>query len=118
MHEYSIVSALIEQCEQHAKANRANKITRVDIKLGVMSGVEPALLETAFETFKLDGICRDAELRMTLQPLVIACLDCHQESEIAERSIVCPACHSYHTRVLDGEDMLLMQLEMEQEDER
>lgn len=114
MHEYSIVSALIEQCEQHARANQATKITRVDIKLGVMSGVEPSLLKTAFETFKLDGICREATLCMTLQPLVIACLDCHQESELAERSIVCPACHSYHTRVLDGEDMLLMQLEMEQ----
>ncbi|HCE53307.1 MAG TPA: hydrogenase maturation nickel metallochaperone HypA, partial [Shewanella baltica] len=33
MHEYSIVSALIEQCEQHALANHAAKITRVDIKL-------------------------------------------------------------------------------------
>ncbi|MGL5396678.1 MAG: hydrogenase maturation nickel metallochaperone HypA [Shewanella sp.] len=114
MHEYSIVSALIEQCEQHAKANQATKITRVEIKLGVMSGVEPALLQTAFETFKLDGICREAKLCMTLQPLVIKCVDCLQESVLDERSIVCPACNSYHTRVLDGEEMLLMQLEMEQ----
>lgn len=114
MHEYSIVSALIEQCEQYAKANQATKVTRVEIKLGVMSGVEPALLQTAFETFKLDGICREAKLCMTLQPLVIKCVDCLQESVLDERSIVCPACNSYHTRVLDGEDMLLMQLEMEQ----
>ncbi|AAN55136.1 hydrogenase maturation nickel metallochaperone HypA [Shewanella oneidensis MR-1] len=114
MHEYSIVSALIEQCEQYAKANQATKVTRVEIKLGVMSGVEPALLQTAFETFKLDGICREAKLCMTLQPLVIKCADCQQESVLDERSIVCPACNSYHTRVLDGEEMLLMQLEMEQ----
>ncbi|MGL5485469.1 MAG: hydrogenase/urease maturation nickel metallochaperone HypA, partial [Shewanella sp.] len=50
----------------------------------------------------------------TLQPLVIKCADCQQESVLDERSIVCPACNSYHTRVLEGEDMLLMQLEMEQ----
>lgn len=115
MHEYSIMSALIEQCEQHALANQANKITRVEIKLGVMSGVEPALLQTAFDTFKLDGICKEAQLNMQLQPLVIECLDCQTSSELNERSIVCPACQSYRTRVLDGEDMLLMQLEMEQE---
>ncbi len=114
MHEYSIVSALIEQCEHHAQAHQAAHITRVDIKLGIMSGVEPALLQTAFDTFKLDSICRNAVLNMQIQPLVIECLDCFIQSELTERSVICPACQSFRTRVLDGEDMLLMQLEMEQ----
>ncbi|MCU8104159.1 MULTISPECIES: hydrogenase maturation nickel metallochaperone HypA [unclassified Shewanella] len=117
MHEYSIVSALIEQCEQHAQANHADKITRVDIKLGVMSGVEPSLLQTAFDTFKLDGICKEALLNMQIQPLVILCQDCKTESVLSERTVVCPACQSFRTRVLDGEDMLLMQLEMEQNED-
>lgn len=117
MHEYSIVSALIEQCEQHARANQANRITRVEVKLGVMSGVEPSLLQTAFDTFKLDGICRDAVLNMQIQPLVIRCNDCQSESVLRERTVVCPACQSYRTRVLDGEEMLLMQLEMEQNED-
>ena len=117
MHEYSIVSALIEQCEQHAQANHADKITRVDIKLGVMSGVEPSLRQPAFDTFKLDGICKEALLNMQIQPLVILCQDCQTESVLSERTVVCPACQSFHTRVLDGEDMLLMQLEMEQNED-
>lgn len=54
MHEYSIVGALFEQCEQHAVANDVTKVTRVAIKVGILSGVEPALLETAFQTFKLE----------------------------------------------------------------
>ncbi|SUI67365.1 hydrogenase maturation nickel metallochaperone HypA [Shewanella morhuae] len=115
MHEYSIVSALIEQCEQHALANQATHITRVDIKIGVMSGVEPALLHTAFDTFKQDSICHNAQLNMQIQPLVILCNDCQNESILSERTIICPACQSYCTRVLDGEEMLLMQLEMEQD---
>lgn len=116
MHEYSIVNALIEQCEQHARANNANRITRIEIKLGVMSGVEPSLLQTAFDTFKLDGICKTAQLNMLIQPLVILCNDCQTKSVLNERTVVCPTCQSYRTCVLDGEDMLLMQLEMEQED--
>ncbi|MGL4939609.1 hydrogenase maturation nickel metallochaperone HypA [Shewanella sp.] len=114
MHEYSIVSALIEQCEQYAKAEQAMRVTRVDIKLGVMSGVEPSLLKTAFDTFKLDSLCQQAELNIRLQPLVIQCLDCQHESVLTERSVLCPVCSSYRTHVIDGEDMLLMQLEMEQ----
>ncbi len=55
MHEYSIVSSLIEQCEQHAREQHSTKITRVAIKVGVLSGVEPELLKTAFETFKLEA---------------------------------------------------------------
>ncbi|PSW62502.1 hydrogenase maturation nickel metallochaperone HypA [Photobacterium kishitanii] len=114
MHEYSIVGALIEQCEQHARDNDANKVTRVAIKVGILSGVEPALLETAFQTFKLEGICHDAEFEMHIQPLVLSCLECEQETIHNERSIICQHCHSNRTHVLDGEDLMLMQLEVEQ----
>ena len=114
MHEYSIVGALIEQCEQHARDNNADKVTRVAIKVGILSGVEPALLETAFQTFKLEGICHDAEFEMNVQPLVLSCLECGQETIHTERSIICQHCGSNHTQVLDGEDLMLMQLEVEQ----
>ncbi|MHA6613184.1 hydrogenase maturation nickel metallochaperone HypA [Photobacterium damselae] len=113
MHEYSIVGALIEQCEEQAIANDANKVTRVAIKVGILSGVEPALLRTAFETFKLEGICHDAVLEITEQPLVLHCRDCGQESTHSERSIACQHCGSFQTQVLDGEDLMLMQLEVE-----
>ena len=52
MHEYSIVQALLEQCEHYAEENDAEKITKVVVKIGKLSGVEPHLLEVAFETFK------------------------------------------------------------------
>ncbi|GIU11105.1 MULTISPECIES: hydrogenase maturation nickel metallochaperone HypA [unclassified Shewanella] len=114
MHEYSIVTALIEECERHAQANNANEIIRVEIKLGILSGVEPELLKTAFETFKLEGICRDAQLVMNIQPLVLSCLSCGKTTEHTERSVICSHCQSGQTKVLDGEDMLLMQLELMQ----
>lgn len=114
MHEYSIVTALIEDCERHAQTNNADKITRVEIKLGILSGVEPELLKTAFETFKLEGMCRDAELVMKIQPLLLSCLACGESTEHHERSVICSHCQSGQTKVLDGEDMLLMQLELVQ----
>ncbi|MEI6858254.1 MAG: hydrogenase/urease nickel incorporation protein HypA [Shewanella sp.] len=112
MHEYSIVLALIEQCEQHAAQHQANSVKRVSIKVGVLSGVEPELLKSAFDTFKLDGICRDAKLEMHVQPLVLQCHDCDKQQEISQYSILCPDCKGNNTKVLDGEDMYLMQLEV------
>ncbi|WOT03679.1 hydrogenase maturation nickel metallochaperone HypA [Shewanella youngdeokensis] len=113
MHEYSIVTALIEECENHAAQNDANKVSRVDIKVGILSGVEPALLQTAFDTFKLEGICAEATLNMNIQPLVLNCFSCHQQTTHKERTVVCSHCQSTDTKVLDGEDMMLMQLELE-----
>jgi hydrogenase nickel incorporation protein HypA/HybF len=113
MHEYSIVQALIEQCESHALANHASAISKVVIKVGKLSGVEPYLLETAFESFKLESaVCREAELEMKLQPVEVLCLSCGTTSELEEHDYHCPKCNSPQLTVTDGEEMFLMQLEM------
>ncbi|MBV5348079.1 hydrogenase maturation nickel metallochaperone HypA, partial [bacterium] len=52
MHEYSIVQALLTQCEDIARENEAESVTKIIVKIGKMSGVEPHLLEMAFNTFK------------------------------------------------------------------
>ena len=49
MHEYSIVQNLLDQCEDQAKQHGAKKVEKVVVKIGVMSGVEPDLLQTAFD---------------------------------------------------------------------
>lgn len=113
MHEYSIVSALIEECERLAREQQAVSISHVGIKIGVLSGVEPSLLETAFHTFKLDSLCKHASLQMDIQPLLIRCFDCGHQSKKCDLTLICPLCNGLHTQVLDGEDMLLMQLELE-----
>ncbi len=113
MHEYSIVQALLEQCESHVKANDATKVTKVVTKIGKLSGVEPHLLETAFETFKEKTVCDGAEFVMNLQNLVLYCNECKKESEQNEVRYLCTHCQSTNVSVVDGEDMYLMTLEME-----
>lgn len=62
MHEYSIVQALIEQCEGYARDNGASAVTRVEVQIGRYSGVETELLERAFETFRESSVCERAQL--------------------------------------------------------
>ena len=66
MHEYSIVQSLLESCEQHARQNEAKEVTKVVVKIGVLSGVEPDLLQTAFDTFKEQTICHNAEFVLNI----------------------------------------------------
>lgn len=113
MHEYSIVQSLLESCEDHARANEAKKVTKVVVKIGVLSGVEPDLLKTAFDTFKEQTVCHDAEFIMNVQNIQILCNDCTTTSILEKHEFSCPKCQSINITVMDGEDMYLMSLEME-----
>jgi hydrogenase nickel incorporation protein HypA/HybF len=113
MHEFSIVQSLITLCEEKAKENEANSISKVVIKIGKLSGVEPELLKTAFETFKKDTMCENAELVLNIVDVKIICNSCSKESVIKNFEYRCGFCDSLDYQIVDGDDMYLMTLEME-----
>ena len=113
MHEYSIVQSLLNSCEENAKANNSTKVTKVVVKIGVMSGVEPDLLQSAFDTFKEATMCEDAQFIINIQKIVIQCHSCKKESTLEKNEYACPYCQSVELDVIDGEDMFLMSLELE-----
>jgi len=113
MHEYSIVQSLLESCEEHAQENDATKVLKVIVKIGVLSGVEPQLLSTAFDTFKEKTVCHDALFVLNVQKVVIECFDCDKTHTLDKNEFECLSCKSTNVKVIDGEDMFLMSLEME-----
>ncbi len=112
MHEYSIVQALLDQCDGIARENSAEKVTKVVIKIGVLSGVEADLLQTAYDTFREGTVCAEAELQIDKQQVKLHCNGCSEEFEIDDFSCACVACGGTDVRVIDGEEMYLMSLEM------
>jgi len=112
MHEYSVVQALLNQCEEHARENKATEVMKVICKIGVMSGIDRHLLQTAFDTFKEKTICENAVLILNKQNLKLECKECGNVFEVDEVRYFCHKCESLRVKVLDGEDMYLMSLEM------
>jgi hydrogenase nickel incorporation protein HypA/HybF len=113
MHELSIVNSLLSLCEENAKTHNAKKITKVEIKVGRLSGIEPHFLKLTFDTFKEKTICEGAELVMNIQDIIIKCLSCGAEDRLVNNEFICTRCGSNNIKVEEGEDMLLMRLEME-----
>lgn len=113
MHEYSIVQSLLQSCEDYASKNGATKVTKVVVKIGVLSGVEAELLQTAFDTFKEQTVCNDAKFEINIQKIEILCKDCNTKSILEKNEFACPNCQSVNLDVIDGEDMYLMSLELE-----
>lgn len=113
MHEYSIVSSLIELCEENARQNNATKIIKINIAIGKLSGVEPVLLKSAFDTFKEEGITKESELVVEIKEIVLQCQKCGHQYTPQGYEYLCPKCGSEEYSIISGEEMHLMSLEME-----
>ncbi len=113
MHEYSIVQSLLDLVEENAKKYGVKEAEKIKVKIGILSGVEPHLLQIAFDTFKEKTICQNAELEMIIQPIVAKCEECQEESEFEKNEIFfeCKKCKSANLKILDGEDMYLLSIE-------
>jgi len=111
MHEYSIVQALFEQIEATARARGALAVKRVRVRIGELAGVEPTLLRTAYETFRVRTICEDAPLEVERVGARWTCPGAHGDIPRG-RPLQCPAC-GRPARLAAGDEIVLEQLELE-----
>ena len=51
---------------------------------------------------------------MKIQPVVIHCNECNKDIELKKDEYRCPKCNSSDIKIIDGEDMYLMSLELEE----
>jgi hydrogenase nickel incorporation protein HypA/HybF len=113
MHELSICQALLQQLEDIAKRQRAERVLRVVLRIGPLAGVEADLLRAAFPMASAGSIAADADL--VIEPLAVRvhCDVCGAASEASPNQLLCGACGSYHTRLLSGDELLLASVELE-----
>ncbi|MFN3870350.1 MAG: hydrogenase maturation nickel metallochaperone HypA [Aquificaceae bacterium] len=117
MHEFSIVQSLLELLEEEATKHKAKRITRIEVIVGVLSGVEPHLLKLAFDTFKEGTVAEDSEFLVKVEKLKVWCKDCEKEYEKEELNLLCPICGSLNTQIRGGQELLLKSIELECPDE-
>ena len=112
MHELAVCQALLEQVQQLTLKCQAERVTRVVIRVGPLSGVEPQLLVRAFEVARAGGVAATAELCIEPAPVRIRCLACDAESEVPPNRLVCAGCGHWRTRVVSGDELRLDRLEL------
>ena len=111
MHEYSVVQALMAQVEAQARSRQAVAVHRIAISIGEMSGVEPELLEAAFEMVRPQTICEAASLEIRRVPARWICGACGAEVPTGG-ALRCTVCDGV-VRLASGDEMMLEQIELE-----
>ena len=115
MHELSICQALIEQVEAVARKEGALQVVQVRVGIGPLSGVEPQLLQQAFQLARAGSIAATASLLIDHLPVRVSCRECGQETGAEVANLACGNCGDWHTELVSGDEMLLTQMELVRE---
>lgn len=107
MHEYSLANAIAEQVRDITRQHSAIVVTEVVVAVGLLAGVEPLLLASAFEQIATDELLCKARLTIEQVPLTIHCDTCESDSELHEFAFNCPQCGADNTRVVGGDGVIL-----------
>jgi hydrogenase nickel incorporation protein HypA/HybF len=113
VHELAVCQGLIDQLEDISRREQAEKITRVRLRIGPLSGVEPQLLEDAYPIAAAGTVADGATLEIEHQPVRVHCAVCGHETDASANRLICADCGDFRTRLTSGDEMLLVSVELE-----
>lgn len=110
MHELSIVMNIISIAAGEAARCGAAEVGEIEMEIGVLSGIEMAAFDFAWETAVKDTVLAHAEKKVIRTPGKAACLDCDAVFELEQLYEPCPHCGSHFTNVLRGKELRVKSL--------
>lgn len=115
MHELSVCLALMSQVGRIAGEHGARRVEKIVLQIGPLSGVEPALLRNAFPLAAAGTTAEGADLVIEHSAIVVECTGCGARTEAKPNRLICGDCGDYKTRLVSGEEMTLVTLELDLE---
>lgn len=113
MHELSLCLSLLEQVQAIAAERGASQVTRIELKIGPLSGVESELLRNAWPMASAGTIAVDAEFIIDEAAIVVHCSVCNADTAAQANRLVCGDCGDFRTNVVSGDEMILQRVELE-----
>ena len=111
MHELAVCQALLTEVQRATPASGAGPVSRIVLRVGPLSGVEPQLLQRAFTFARLGSVAAEAELCIEPTAIQVECTLCHRVSDAAPNRLICRHCGAWHTRLIAGDELLLQRVE-------
>jgi len=112
MHELSIALSMLEQIEEEA-AKHGGTVRAVQVKIGVLSGVDCDALSFAWEIAREGTAVAGAQLEIERVPLLVRCPGCGSTHTPEIQAIYCPQCITPEQDILSGRELELTSLEID-----
>lgn len=112
MHELSISRAILDTAARHAAGRR---VVLVSVTIGALRQVIPESLAFYFQVVSRGTVCEGALLQARSVPARLRC-SCGEEWELEEPSFRCLRCGGAQVSVLDGDQLSVESIEVEEEE--
>jgi len=114
MHELSIMENVLEIVIDFSKKNHANKVKKINLVVGSLSGIIPHWAELFFQMISRDSIAEHATLSFDIIPARIICRDCGASTEFTNVNMVfhCSYCGSDEVGLVSGKEFLVDSIEV------
>jgi hydrogenase nickel incorporation protein HypA/HybF len=111
MHELSLGRAILDTATRYAEGRR---VLVVNVTIGALRQVVAESLVFNFRILSQGTVCEQAQLLTRSVPARLRCA-CEWEWELQEPSFRCPSCNGAQVSVLDGEQLSVDCIEVEEE---
>jgi hydrogenase nickel incorporation protein HypA/HybF len=112
MHEFSVTENILSLALEKAGQAGAEKITRIDLVLGEMSGVVGECVQFYFDVLSRDTIAAGAELAFEARPTRLRCRRCQAEFSPKDHDWNCPACREMSFDIVSGRECFMESIEV------
>jgi hydrogenase nickel incorporation protein HypA/HybF len=116
MHELSIAISLIEAAQEEALKHHAAGVTAVHLRLGALAGVEREALLFSYGLAAEGTPLQGSELIIEEVPVLVFCSACRERRPIRSlQSFCCATCGAPATEIVQGRELEVVALEIDQE---
>jgi hydrogenase nickel incorporation protein HypA/HybF len=113
MHELGIAESILHRVQQEAAKRSGARVTKVGVRVGELSGVDPDALAFGFEVLVKDTAMEGLALEIDLRKREQRCSSCGREYESGILFSACPDCGSLNTACIGGDELEIAFIELE-----
>lgn len=113
MHELSIAQSLIEAACEAAAEEGSVRVTRLQVRIGLLSGVVPQALQFSFGLAAEGTACECAVLEVEEIRVRVFCSRCDEPRSLPDGYVlICPVCAAPTPQIIAGRELELVSLEI------
>jgi len=113
VHELAITQAMIGLVKEHAEKVNANRVGRINLVVGEMTGFVDQCVQFYFDQMSVGTVMEGAELTFKRVPTTGRCRDCKQEFEIEQLDWTCPQCKGNNIQLIGGNELFVESIEVD-----
>ena len=107
MHEISLIRNIFRTLDSEFEAEELDKLSQIELKVGLLSNVEPISMQNAFDAVTQDEQrFLNTKLKVNVVPIIIKCEICGDVSEVKNYLFKCRNGHPTKN-VIQGEELLI-----------